>query len=432
MQKQNVVIPAWNHLHCQPSHDILIISKKRGDLMPFQVVRDDLTRMKVDVIVNTANPYPVIGSGTDAAVYAAAGENKLLKEREKIGMIARGDVAITGGYSLPSRYIIHAVGPIWRGGYSGEEAILRSCYEKSLALAVKRKCKSIAFPLISTGNYGFPKDLALKIVSETIGSFLDNLDEDYELMVYLVVFGSKATRLSESMFDHIEKRIDDRFAREKEKIEYAADYSVYYEAHHEEEEEDFVGAPSNKEELYREESARRRRRIEEDYPMPNASESDSCMPSAVPPVSKKKSETIGGFASKVLKETKPTKKKRSLEEILAQQDETFTDMLLRLIKEKGLTNAQAYKRSNVDKKLFSKIKNDRFYKPHKKTAMAFSIGLELNLDEAKDLLARAGFAFSPSNNLDKVIQYCIEEEEYNIINVEIILYELGLETLCNS
>lgn len=406
MQKQNVVIPAWNHLHCQPSHDILIISKKRGDLMPFQVVRDDLTRMKVDVIVNTANPYPVIGSGTDAAVYAAAGENKLLKEREKIGMIARGDVAITGGYNLPSRYIIHAVGPIWRGGYSGEEAILRSCYEKSLALAVKRKCKSIAFPLISTGNYGFPKDLALKIVSETIGSFLDNLDEDYELMVYLVVFGSKATRLSESMFDHIEKRIDDRFAREKEKIEYAADYSVYYEAHREEE--------------------------EEDYPMPNASESDSCMPSAVPPVSKKKSETIGGFASKVLKETKPTKKKRSLEEILAQQDETFTDMLLRLIKEKGLTNAQAYKRSNVDKKLFSKIKNDRFYKPHKKTAMAFSIGLELNLDEAKDLLARAGFAFSPSNNLDKVIQYCIEEEEYNIINVEIILYELGLETLCNS
>lgn len=390
--------------------------------MPFQVVRDDITKMKVDVIVNTANPMPIIGSGTDTAIYEAAGKHKLLPEREKVGAIARGDAAITGAYSLPAKYIIHTVGPIWKGGTFGEEEILRSCYEKSLALAVKRKCHSIAFPLISTGNYGFPKDLALQIVTDTVQKFLYSCDK--ELMVYLVVFGADTTKLSESMFRHIEQRIDDFYAEEKAASEYALNYPS------EDDEEAFLANVFGD---GQEETSRRRRLREEEhhyfrdeaplYSMPSIP-MESARPEPAPKSSAR--EKIGSvFKSEAAKPAK----KRSLKELLTQQNETFSDMLLRLIAEKGLTNVEAYKRANVDKKLFSKIKNKKDYKPTKQTVMAFALGLELSLDEARDLLARAGFAFSPSLPQDLVVQYCIEEKEYNVIHVECILFELGLETL---
>lgn len=414
--------------------------------MPFKIVRDDLTRMQVDVIVNTANPNPVVGSGTDIAVYEAAGIDQLLKDRQKIGVIQRGEAALTKGYALPAKYIIHTVGPVWQGGRYGEEGILRSCYEKSLKLAAKKKCESIAFPLISTGNYGFPRDRALKIVVETVRSFL----EQHDMMIYLVVFGSKATKLSESMFDTIESRVDDAYVKEKEVLEYQISHLVY-------------GDPA-------EANIRldRRRRSEEtelpswgrEYgqPFPDLSE-DMCLSEEsgfigsyepVPDKESAKSLSPKKLAPKksvlkesALKESAPSleapttssvQKKsspRSLAGLLKQKEETFTQMLLRLIKEKGLTNAQAYQKANQDKKLFSKIKNDLYYQPKKKTVMAFALGLELSLDETKDLLARAGFAFSPSSNFDKVIQYCIEVQEYDIYSVEIILYDLGLETLCN-
>lgn len=373
--------------------------------MPFTIVRDDLTRMHVDAIVNTANPMPIIGSGTDSAIYKAAGAEKLLKERIKIGEIQRGQAAITGAYNLPAKYIIHTVGPIWTTGMSGERELLRSCYRNSLELARKRNCKSIAFPLISTGNYGFPKDLALRIVIDTVERFL----EENDMMIFLVVFGSDTTRLSEKMFSVIEERIDDAYAAEKEEEEYALN-------------EDLDALEDFRLDAHISMSIRRRRSEMADFdhmsaPMPSIGKVSTSKPDISPK----------GLSSK--KASSPSK--RTLETLLNQQDETFSQMLLRLIKEKGMTNTQAYKAANQDKKLFSKIKNDPDYQPKKKTVMAFALGLELNLDETKDLLARAGYAFSPSNNFDKVIQYCIEVQEYSIIEVEIILYDLGLETLCN-
>ncbi|MCQ2510532.1 MAG: macro domain-containing protein [Lachnospiraceae bacterium] len=371
--------------------------------MPFTIVRDDLTRMSVDAIVNTANPRPVIGSGTDSAVYKAAGAEKLIKERLKIGDIPRGEAAITGAYSLPSKYIIHTVGPIWQGGFSGEEELLRSCYRNSLNLALKKKCKSIAFPLISTGNYRFPKDLALRIVVDTVSSFL----EDHDMMIYLVVFGADSTRLSEKLYADIEQRITDEDAEKLEEAEYSAAYfSSNISEDYEYESPHFLydAMPS---------AERRSRQREDSDFMPFADKSSS--PEPKPTLS--------------AKSVKPSK--RSLEKLLKQQNETFSEMLLRLISEKGMTNAQAYKKANQDKRSFSKIKNNKNSQPQKKTVLAYVLALELSMDEAKDLLARAGYAFSPSSNLDKVIQYCIEEKFYNIFDVEIILYDLGLETLCN-
>lgn len=373
--------------------------------MPFTIVRNDLTRMNVDAIVNTANPKPLIGTGTDSAIYKAAGAEKLLKERIKIGEIARGEAAITGAYSLPAKYIIHTVGPVWSDGTSGEADLLRSCYRNSLALALKRKCKSIAFPLISTGNYGFPKDLALKIVVETVEQFLT----DHDMMIFLVVFGSDTTRLSEKLFSEIEELITDDYAEAKAAEEYALNYDLG------EELSNYDRRRDRRRDLYSEEEDACYE-MPDEFPMAEASHSYDY------PVEKSSGK------SSVLKSLKPSK--RTLEKLLAQKNETFSQMLLRLIKERGITNAQAYKKANQDKRLFSKIKNDKNYSPDKKTVLAFALGLELTLDETKDLLLRAGYAFSPSNNFDKVIQYCIETKEYNIFEIEIILYDLGLESLC--
>lgn len=337
--------------------------------MPFRIVRDDLTKIRTDVIVNTANPEPVIGRGTDCAVYMTAGKEKLLKERQKIGYIHPGQAAVTSACDLPAKYIIHTVGPVWEGGTKGEEEILQSCYENSLRIAKRKRCKSIAFPLIATGVYGFPKDLALQIVLRVVSQFLTRED----MMIYLVVFDKTSVRLSEKLFENIESRIDDAYVCQKREIE---------------------------------------------YKVSSADNANTFAPFMVPQISAQK-------------KSKPEISLRRLKTLINRKDETFQQMLLRMISERGMTNAEAYKKANQDKKLFSKIKKDVNYQPKKKTAMAFALALELNLDEAKDLLARAGYAFSPSSDFDRVIQYCIETKEYNIYEVEVILYDLGLETLCN-
>ena len=152
--------------------------------MPFKIVRNDITKMQVDAIVNTANLKPKYSSRTDTAVYKAAGEEELLAERKKIGYMNTGEVAITLGFKLPAKYIIHAVSPRYIDGKSGEEKKLRECYKRSLDLATKYNCKSIAFPLISTGSFGYPKEEGMRIALDEINAFLMK----QEMLVYLVVF----------------------------------------------------------------------------------------------------------------------------------------------------------------------------------------------------------------------------------------------------
>ncbi|MBQ7372555.1 MAG: macro domain-containing protein [Blautia sp.] len=379
--------------------------------MPFKIVRDDITRMRADAIVNTANPEPVIGNGTDRAIYQAAGEKELLAERGKIGKIERGQAAVTPAFRLSAKYIIHTVGPVWKGGEAGETEILSSCYENSLKLAKKYGCESIAFPLISTGIYGFPKDLALQTVLRVVSSFL--MEDD--MMIYLVVFSPHAVRLSEKIFSEVEDRIDDTYVSQKNREEYPSyfgrrtDEGIPFGSQWMEEPDDYFG----------------------NYPSPDTSMSVWGEPdqSQDRPTEKKPVKASASPFRRAAKEPVPLM--RRLKDLIGKKDETFQQMLLRLITEKGLTNAQAYKRANQDKKLFSKIKNDVNYQPKKKTVLAFALALELNMDETRDLLARAGYAFSPSSNFDKAIQFFIETKEYNIYEIEIILYDLGLESLCN-
>ena len=327
--------------------------------MPFKIVRNDLTKMQVDVIVNTANEAPIYSTGTDTAVYKAAGEEELLAERRKIGYLSEGDVAITPGFQLPAKYIIHAVSPRFMDGKSGEEDRLRSCYRKSLDLAAEYGCQSIAFPLIATGSFGYPKEEGMRIALDEINAFLIK----QEMIVYLVVFDDKATQLGRNLYPDLEAYIDSHYVYEKHEEEYG-DYSLPV--------------------------MRNCAPIEEDF-------------------------------SSFLEDHES-----ALEDRMTHMSDTFQEYLMYLINLKQLTNASVYKKALVTKQLFSKIKLNPDYHPDKSTAMRLCVGARLNLDETKDLLARAGYALSPCDKRDIIFSFFIEHEVYDMIEIDIALEEHGL------
>lgn len=329
--------------------------------MPLHIVRNDITKMKVDAIVNAAKNSLLGGGGVDGCIHRAAGP-ELLAECRTIGGCKTGDAKITKAYHLPCKYVIHTVGPIWNGGQFGEKELLISCYRTSLALAKEYGCESVAFPLVSAGVYGYPKDQALKIAVDTIGEFV--LQND--MTVYIVIFDKKSYQISGKLFSDVAAYIDDRYA-----------------------------------EVYNDECVERRRRLSM-----VRKESDHVMPEMIP------CEAAVGVCKQAI----------SLDEALQQIDESFSEMLLRKIKESGMTEAVCYKKANISRKLFSKIRSDKLYKPSKPTVIAFAIALELSLDETKDLLMKAGFALSHSNKFDIIIEYFIERKNYNIFEINETLY----------
>lgn len=354
--------------------------------MPFRIIRDDITRVSADAIVNTANPMPVYADGTDHAIYMAAGADELLAERKKIGAISRGEAAVTKAFRLPARFIIHTVGPVWQGGDHGEFETLRSCYRKSLLLAEQLGCQSIAFPLISTGIYGFPRDKALEIA---LSCFREHLT-DSEMEITLVVFDRGSVALSASLVDEVEQFIDERYVKRQLEKEMSRDSMIY-------------GA-----ERERREAFRRRQGFTIPYP----------------------AESAKPAREKSRKQQKaPAIKQGSLQDTIKNVGETFQQKLLRMIDERSYTDAQVYKKANIDRKLFSKIRCNEAYNPSKKTVLSLALALELNLDEAVDLLARAGFALSPSSKADLIVEYCIENEQYDVLEVDAILFHYGLPTL---
>ena len=346
--------------------------------MPFRVVRNDIARMQVDAIVNTANPRPVIGSGTDTAIHAAAGP-ELLEARKQIGTIKTGTCAITPAFGLDARYVIHTVGPVWRGGLFGEARLLRSCYDEALKLAAAHGCKSIAFPLISTGNYGFPKDKALQIAIAAFSEFLP----EQEMDIYLVIWGQDTLRLSEKMFHRVASYIDEHYIRIAERKEYGA-------------------AP-----IRREQIRRRRDREMEEYSRDMAPD---CMPCPAMPMA-------------------APREAFSLQDMLAQEDAGFSETLLKLIDQSGKKDSAIYKKANLSKQHFSKIRNNPNYKPTKATALALAIALELDLEATKDLIGRAGYALTNSSKFDLIIRYFIEQKNYNIVEINIALYEFDQSLL---
>jgi O-acetyl-ADP-ribose deacetylase (regulator of RNase III) len=330
--------------------------------MPLIIIRNDITKVQADAIVNAANASLLGGGGVDGAIHRAAGR-ELLAECRTLGGCETGEAKITKGYKLPAKYVIHTVGPVWHGGRSNEEQLLTDCYRNSLELAREHGLESVAFPLISTGVYGYPKDKALKVAMAVISEFLLS----HDMTVYLVVFDKASFVLSEKLFSSIEEYIDDRYIEENPIILRGRAMEEVHSLHESEPEQSLQFVPS---------------------------------PSSLP----------------------VDAAKRSLSEVIQQLDETFSQMLLRLIDTRGMTDAEAYKKANIDRKLFSKIRNDIHYKPSKPTALAFAIALGLSLDETKDLLLKAGYALSPSSKFDLVIQYFIDEGNYNIYEINEALF----------
>lgn len=354
--------------------------------MPFQIVRNDITKIKADIIVNTANPKPRFASGTDSAIYEASGKDELLQARKEIGEIAVGDVAVTPAFRLEAKYIIHTVGPVWEGGEQGELAFLSSCYEKSLSMAKELQCESIAFPLISTGVYGFPKDKALQIAISVISKFLMGND----MKVILVVFDRKSFELSGKLFDGVDEYIDEHYVNMQSEIEYnmpcISEASIEY-------------------------SERRSSRCIEENISYYVEEEDS--------------EPLKSFEECRSKDSMA----ESLEDIMSHIGETFQQRLLRLIDERNITDVEVYKKANIDRKLFSKIRCNVDYKPKKKTAVALAIALELDLSETEDLLGRAEIALSPSNKFDLIIRYFITNRVYDIYAINLALFQHEQPTL---
>ena len=366
--------------------------------MSFKIVRNDITRIKADAIVNTANPEPVYSAGTDSAVYTAAGAEKLLEERKKIGRIAEGDVAVTPAFALDAKYIFHTVGPIWQGGNYGEKEIVRKCYQNCLDKAKELELESIAFPLLATGTYGFPKADALLIATSVFSGFL----AENEMEITLVVFDSESFALSDKIFAGVDQFIDENYVGEKTAEEYSpVNLWAGLEAH---------VADECAEEPIERKAARRERNRNERRGLFGSGSNAMRMDSAIPPVA-----AAGAACASVAP--------RSLEDVVKNVSETWQESLLRLITERGYSDTEVYKRANVDRKLFSKIRTNKNYQPKKNTAVAFALALRLNLDETKDFLMRAGYAFSPSSKFDLIIEYSIEHGVYDLMLINGALFD---------
>ena len=377
--------------------------------MPFHIIRDNITRVHADAIVNTANPEPVYAGGTDSAIYHAAGRDRLLAERKKIGRINPGQAAFTPAFALHAKYIIHTVGPVWQGGDRGEFELLASCYRNALGIARRLGCESIAFPLISTGVYGFPKDRALEIALREISVFLEKSEMD----VTLVVFDRKSFDLSAGLAADIRQYINDNYVTEQTAEEYAIDDQYFGQSLNQ------TLRPAARRELQR--RSARHSRLES--PSRKSDAKDSAPQGEKPDYLLREEGAAYEPDQSVSSAPARPRPQRSLQDVMSQVGESFQECLLRLIDQRGLTDAQVYKRANIDRKLFSKIRCNPHYIPRRKTIISLAVALELNIDEMTDLLLKAGIALSPGSKFDLIIRYCVENQIYDSMTINAILFD---------
>lgn len=356
--------------------------------MPFQIIRNDITKVAADAIVNTANPEPEVGGGTDWAIHTAAGP-ELLEARKKIGAIAVGQSAATPAYRLSAKYVLHTVGPVWIDGRHQEEELLRKAYDAALQQADALGCKSVAFPLMAAGTYAFPKDLALSVA---IRAFTDFLLE-HEMQIYLVLFNAKAFGIAGSIFDDLKSYVDDNYVAEKNEEEYLIDNMPHPYA---------SGRTSRRVEYQRIQRPRRESR---------------------------RKTSADEYAAASAPIAKPTAQASSLEEFFELHEKTFSEYLLDLLMEREGKDSEVYKRAEISRQLFSKILNNRDYQPTKNTVIQLAVGLELDLPQTQKLLEKAGYALTRSSKADLVVEYCIKHKYYNITFINEALYDSGLPLL---
>ncbi len=393
--------------------------------MPFQIVHNDITKMNTEVIVNAANSALQPGSGVCGAIFRAAGIHGLAAECQAKAPCPTGGAVITGAYDMPVKYIVHAVGPVWRGGTYGERELLAGAYRSALELAREYDCQSIAFPLISAGIYGYPKEQALAVAVSAISEFL----LQHEMDVYLVVFDRSAVRLSEKLFADVQHYVDTYYVPEPRRRWGQESQWLSKEEQSTWVPENMFAAPtapcppSDKEE-----NAVTPDRMH-DVAMAPEPEKRSAAKNAKPIA---KIGRKGGFHPQSMpapamfgatsKGAGAPKSQRSLQDLLARSSETFSEMLLRLIDEKGYTDVEVYKRANMDRKLFSKIRSNKDYHPKKATVFALAIALRLSVDEATDLLRKAGYTFSDSYKQDIIVRYFLERGEYDMFTINEALF----------
>lgn len=409
--------------------------------MPFYPVRNDITRMEVDAIVNAANRTLLGGGGVDGAIHKAAGAG-LLEECITLEGCSTGDAKITRGYDLPAKYVIHTVGPVYKDGRHGEEVLLRSCYRRSLQLAAEKGLESVAFPLISAGAYGYPREEAIRIASEEIVSFL----ESREMTVYLVFYDKASFTLGRERFPGLESRIEegqvrlgrrDRSERVNREEGPAKGSGMGYS----------VGSGIDGDISPWEMAMESRRRAadkKKDAGVRYSTDIDLSeltserAKSAEDMLRKAKSADRGPsylrpsgprFLQRGL--VKEKAKSTTLEDALKNRDESFAEMLFRCIDASGMTDPECYKKANIDKKLFSKIRSKPDYQPTKPTVIAFAVALELDKAQTERLLKRAGLALNGSDTFDIIVDYFISRKEYDIHEINLALFEYDQPLLGN-
>lgn len=376
--------------------------------MPFKIIKSDITKVKADAIVNTVNPNVKIGDGVEYAIYNAAGKDELLKAREKLGYMPPGEVGITPAFKLDAKYIIHVSSPVWTGIWYGERPpesvltedteLLRDCYMKALYMAAENGCKSIAFPLLATGTYKFPKEIGMAVAVRAFTEFLKN----YDMEIFLVVFGRDSFNISGSLFRKVKRFVD----YEAICAELAPrDDSNWIDGSIIDDDSDSFDEGNHY--YYNDGRAKSYQDISED-------DND---------------ELYYKSSQRSHKYSESRKHTESLEESLKKIHKySFAGYLQQLINKKGMKNSEVYATANITKQYFSKLINGKV-NPSKEKVIALAIGLHLNMDETKDILKIAGYAFSPFSQTDTVVKYFINNKDYNVIKLDILLYDFGLDPI---
>lgn len=403
--------------------------------MAFQIIRNDITKVAADAIVNTANPQVYVGAGVDYAIYEAAGREQLLRARAEIGELAIGEVAITPAFALPARYIIHESGPIWVDGQHGESEMLRQCYRRCLEVAEEYGCRSIAFPLISTGAYGFPKEVGLRIATDTFCEFL----LEHEMEITLVVFSEYAYKISGRLFENVQSFVDENYVGAALEKESEPDWGEAFDELTDTAAEmpamcpkpSLAPEPSEKDGLYRKlknkifhsrEAAR-----EEKTALYHETFGGSSPQMNAAPVSEKNAASAP--MPQVSEPKMSAAPSLSIDDLLKQMyTDSFEKHLQQLINKKGMKNSEVYTAANISKQYFSKLMKGAV-KPSKEKVLSLAVGLRLNVDETIDFLRIAGYALSPVSQTDVIVEYFIRKQDYNVMRIDIVLFDYGLPLL---